>query len=40
VVLITGGGRGIGLATAVAFRKLGAKVAIGDIDLELAQRCY
>lgn len=38
VVLITGGGRGIGLATAVAFRKLGAKVAIGDIDLELAQQ--
>ncbi|EOQ62706.1 hypothetical protein F935_01795 [Acinetobacter calcoaceticus ANC 3811] len=36
VVLITGGGRGIGLATAFAFRKLGAKVAIGDIDLELA----
>lgn len=38
VVLITGGGRGIGLATAVAFSKLGAKVAIGDIDLELAQQ--
>ncbi|ENX42856.1 SDR family oxidoreductase [Acinetobacter sp. NIPH 2100] len=38
VVLITGGGRGIGLATAIAFRKLGAKVAIGDIDLELAQQ--
>lgn len=38
VVLITGGGRGIGLATAFAFRKLGAKVAIGDIDLELAKQ--
>lgn len=38
VVLITGGGRGIGLATAMAFQKRGAKVAIGDIDVELAQQ--
>lgn len=32
VVVITGGARGIGLATAVALAKLGAKIAIGDID--------
>ncbi|NUP28560.1 MAG: SDR family NAD(P)-dependent oxidoreductase, partial [Nocardia sp.] len=32
VVVITGGARGIGLATAVALEKLGAKIAIGDID--------
>lgn len=38
VVLITGGGRGIGFATALAFKKLGAKIAIGDIDAELAQQ--
>lgn len=38
VILITGGGRGIGLATAIAFHELGAKVAIGDIDTELAQQ--
>ena len=32
VVVITGGARGIGLATAIALDKLGATIAIGDID--------
>jgi NADP-dependent 3-hydroxy acid dehydrogenase YdfG len=36
VVAITGGGRGIGAATARALIAKGAKVAIGDIDAELA----
>jgi NAD(P)-dependent dehydrogenase (short-subunit alcohol dehydrogenase family) len=34
VVAITGGARGIGLATARALRAAGAKVAIGDLDLD------
>ena len=38
VVAITGGGRGIGRATALALIAQGARVAIGDIEAELAQR--
>jgi NAD(P)-dependent dehydrogenase (short-subunit alcohol dehydrogenase family) len=37
VVVITGGGRGIGAATAQALVGEGARVAIGDVDLETAQ---
>jgi NAD(P)-dependent dehydrogenase (short-subunit alcohol dehydrogenase family) len=36
VVAITGGARGIGLATARAFAAAGARVAIGDVDADLA----
>jgi NAD(P)-dependent dehydrogenase (short-subunit alcohol dehydrogenase family) len=38
VVVITGGGRGIGAATATALARLGARVAIGDLDVELAKQ--
>jgi NAD(P)-dependent dehydrogenase (short-subunit alcohol dehydrogenase family) len=38
VVAITGGGRGIGRATAAALIAQGARVAIGDIDQPLAER--
>ena len=38
VVAITGGARGIGRATASALIAQGARVAIGDIESELAER--
>jgi NAD(P)-dependent dehydrogenase (short-subunit alcohol dehydrogenase family) len=38
VVAITGGARGIGLATATELRARGARVAIGDIDAPEAER--
>ncbi|HVW45748.1 MAG TPA: SDR family oxidoreductase [Solirubrobacterales bacterium] len=37
VVAITGGARGIGKATAEALARRGARVAIGDVDLALAE---
>jgi NAD(P)-dependent dehydrogenase (short-subunit alcohol dehydrogenase family) len=38
VVAITGGARGIGKATATALVAKGCRVAIGDLDLELAEQ--
>ena len=38
VVVVTGGGRGIGAATASALARLGAVVAIGDLDLDVAKQ--
>jgi NADP-dependent 3-hydroxy acid dehydrogenase YdfG len=38
VVAITGGARGIGRATAAALVRKGARVAIGDLDVALAER--
>jgi NAD(P)-dependent dehydrogenase (short-subunit alcohol dehydrogenase family) len=37
-VAITGGARGIGKATATALVAKGARIAIGDLDLELAEK--
>jgi NAD(P)-dependent dehydrogenase (short-subunit alcohol dehydrogenase family) len=37
VVAITGGARGIGKATATALVRKGCRIAIGDLDLELAE---
>ena len=38
VIAITGGARGIGKATAAALVRRGARVAIGDLDRELAEQ--
>jgi NAD(P)-dependent dehydrogenase (short-subunit alcohol dehydrogenase family) len=38
VVVITGGARGIGLATARAFNACGARVVIGDLDEDTTRR--
>ena len=38
VVVVTGGGRGIGAATARALVAKGARLAIGDVDLATAER--
>jgi NAD(P)-dependent dehydrogenase (short-subunit alcohol dehydrogenase family) len=38
VVAITGGARGIGKATATALIRRGARIAIGDLDVALAER--
>lgn len=39
VVLITGAGRGLGRAAAMAFAGEGARLVIGDIDAELLRDC-
>jgi NAD(P)-dependent dehydrogenase (short-subunit alcohol dehydrogenase family) len=38
VVVITGGARGIGRATGLAFLRAGARVALGDVDVELVEK--
>jgi NAD(P)-dependent dehydrogenase (short-subunit alcohol dehydrogenase family) len=38
VAVVTGGGRGIGAETARALARCGARVAIGDIDLQAAEQ--
>ncbi|WP_396902085.1 SDR family oxidoreductase [Mycolicibacterium sp.] len=38
VVAITGGARGIGMATGAAFLRAGARVALGDIDAVLVEK--
>ena len=38
VVAVTGGGRGIGLATTRALAARGARVAVGDLDADLADQ--
>src|SRR3954471_7894684 len=38
VVAITGGGRGIGRATALALAREGARVAVGDLDRKAAEQ--
>lgn len=38
VVVVTGGGRGIGAATAEALGRAGARVAVGDLELGVARR--
>ncbi len=38
VAVVTGGGRGIGAETALALARAGARVAIGDVDLQAAEQ--
>lgn len=38
VVAITGGARGIGMATGAAFLRAGARVALGDVDAALVEK--